>query len=144
MSYVNAKRAAPAGLLCIAFFVVFFDFMFVSMIPTTDLILQDIGNILFLTAGVMIIAGLALIPGSRREGRKIRNILEIVAVRKEVRISDIQSETGLDSEYIRKIITDMLISHILFGYLEDDLFVRDTSGRPPFYGVQKMGVSGAY
>ena len=114
------------------------------MIPISEPFFLLVGNSLLLLALVMAVAGVALYPGARRESRRARSILEIAAVRKEVTISDISSETGLDREYVRKIIINMLISHVLFGYLEDDLFVRDTSGRPPFYGGRVMGVGGAY
>lgn len=79
---------------------------------------------------LMILIGSALIPSSRRARRKIKSIFEIAGVRKEVTISEISQETGLDSEYIRKVITDAILYKRLYGSLENDLFVRDTSERP--------------
>ncbi len=144
MSYVSGGTIAPPLLFCFGIFIAVFGFMFAYLLPIDDFFFDYIGNGLIIAALVMIFAGLVLIPGSRRESRRIRSVLEIVAVRKEVSISDISAETGLEREYIRKIITNMLISHVLFGYLENDLFVRDTSGRPPFYGASGLGMAGTY
>jgi len=66
----------------------------------------------------------------RRAQKKRQSVLEIVGVQREASISEIRSRTGLDSEEIRAIIVSALLSHQLFGYLEDDIFVRDISGRP--------------
>ncbi|MFW9844803.1 MAG: hypothetical protein ACFFEV_09520 [Candidatus Thorarchaeota archaeon] len=85
--------------------------------------------------------GAAKVPSVRREQKNWRKILEIAAVRKEVSISDISYETGFDSEYIRKVLTQCLMSGYLFGYIEDDLFVRDTAGRPGYY-PGRMGLGG--
>jgi hypothetical protein len=138
MSYVTGKTVAPVLLPCLGFFLIVFGFMFGYIIPFTEPIFNLIGNTLLVIGCLMIFAGLAIYPSSRIESKRIRSILEIVAVRKQVTISDISAETGLDREYIRTIITNMLIAHTLFGYLEDDLFVRDTSGRPLFYGAGRL------
>lgn len=72
----------------------------------------------------MIVVGSALIPSSKRARKKIRVIYEIAGVRKEVTITAISQETGLDSEYIRKVITDGILYKRLYESLEDDLFVE--------------------
>ena len=90
------------------------------------LLLIVIGVILFFV-------GVAKVPSARREQKNWQKILEIAAVRKEVSISDLSYETNLDSEYIRKVLTQCLMSGFLFGYIEDDIFVRDTAGRPGYF-----------
>ncbi len=140
MSYVTGRVVAPPLLLCIGFLLAIFGFVFGYVFPFEDYFVNLLGNGLLLLGFAMIIAGLGLYPGARQESKRIRSILELVAVRKEVTISDVSAETGLDREYVRKVITDMLIAHTLFGYLEDELFVRDTSGRPLFYGAGRTGL----
>jgi hypothetical protein len=84
-----------------------------------------------LLAGVlMIVIGIALIPSSRRARRKIKSVYEIAAVRKQVTITEICEETGHDYEFVQKVITDGILYKRLYGYLEGDLFVRDTSKKP--------------
>ena len=121
----------------ITFMGVMFYFMLGDIIPPFAnffLLLIAVGFLLFLV-------GVAKAPGARRESAKWKSIIEIAAVRKEVSISDISYETGLDSEYIRKVLTQCLMSGYLFGYIEDDLFVRDTSGRRGYY-PGRMGLGG--
>ena len=90
---------------------------------------------------ILIFIGVALVPSARSDAAKTQSILRIAAVRKEVTISEISHETGLDPEYIRDILERYLMSGYLFGYIEGDLFVRDTAGRPRYYGRQ-MGLYG--
>ncbi len=78
---------------------------------------------------LMIVIGAALIPSSIRTRRRNRSIYEIVGIRKKVTITEISSETGLDYEFVQKVMTEYLLSGYLYGYLEDDLFVRDIGGR---------------
>jgi hypothetical protein len=141
MSYVSGKRVASILLPCFGIFVAIFGLVMAYIIPVDIPIIHLIGNIILLISAIMIFAGIAYYPSGKKESRQIRSILEIVAVRKQVSISDISEETGLDREYIRKIITNMLIAHALFGYLEDDLFVRDTAGRPSIYYRRPFGLS---
>ncbi len=86
------------------------------------------------------VIGSALIPSSNRARKKVRSIYEIAAVRKEVTITELSSETGLDYEFVQKVITELIISHRLHGYLEDGLFVRDTGARRR-YSTGQMGLS---
>lgn len=125
---------------CFGSMILVLGFVFKYIIPFNEPILLIIGDIALFIGVVMIISGIALYPSGRSESKKIRSILEIVAVRKQISISDIRAETGLDTEYIRKVITNMLIAHALYGYLEDDLFVRDTSGGPRYYRGNPMGL----
>lgn len=76
-----------------------------------------------------IILGIASEPTRRRENMKIQSVVNIVSVRRQVSISDISAETGLDREYIQEVISNRLISGSLHGYLENDIFVRDVSAR---------------
>ncbi|MHA3963352.1 MAG: hypothetical protein AM325_007400 [Candidatus Thorarchaeota archaeon SMTZ1-45] len=75
-------------------------------------------------------AGLGLYPSMRKRAKLWKKVLEIAAVEKEVTISDLHIRTGIDSEEVRKILAHCLMNGILFGYIEGDLFVRDTSARP--------------
>jgi hypothetical protein len=81
-----------------------------------------------LAGACLFIGGLATLPGTRRRSKIIRRILEIAAVEKEVTISEIHTRTGIDSETVRAVLVHCLMNRILYGYIEDDLFVRDTSG----------------
>jgi hypothetical protein len=141
MSYVSGKRVASILLPCFGIFIAVFGLVMAYIIPVDIPIMNLIGNIILLIGVIMIFAGIAYYPSGKQESKQIRSIVEIVAVRKQVSISDISEETGLDREYIRKIITNMLIAHALFGYLEDDLFVRDTAGRPLIYYGRHVGLS---
>ena len=142
MSYVSGKRVASLLLPCFGIFVAIFGLMMAYIFPIEIPIVLIIGNTILLIGVIMIFAGIAYFPSGKRESKQIRSIVEIVAVRKQVSISDISEETGLDREYMRKIITNMLVAHALYGYLEDDLFVRDTAGRPPIYYSRQVGLSG--
>jgi hypothetical protein len=142
MSYVSGKRVASLLLPCFGIFVAIFGLIMVYIVPVEIPIVTLIGNIILLIGVIMIFAGIAYYPSGKRESKQIRSIVEIVAVRKQVSISDISEETGLDQEYIRKIITNMLIARALFGYLENDMFVRDTAGRPSIFFGRQVGLSG--
>jgi hypothetical protein len=111
--------------------------VFTFIIPDFDPIFDIISNIILYGGILLLIIGFAMVPGTKRETNKIRSIIEIAAVRKEVSISDISYETGLDSEYVRKVLTQYLMSGFLFGYIEGDLFVRDTAGRPRIPSTQR-------
>ena len=119
----------------------FMGLMFTFIFPNFDPIFEIVSAVTLYGGILLVILGIALVPGVRRTTAMTRSIIEIAAVRKEVTISEISQETGLDREYIRKILTQHLISRFLFGYIEGDLFVRDTAGRPRFSGRQ-MGLSG--
>jgi hypothetical protein len=119
-------------------FGLFLWFMFmdvgVPLIQTLSLLLFAIGIILF---GI----GVATYPATRNRSSLMRQVLEIAAVEKQVSISEIHTRTGIDSETVRAILAACLINRILFGYIEDDIFVRDTAGRPPAY-PGRMGLYG--
>ena len=142
MAYVSGRRIASGVLPCLGAMLCVVGFFFGYILPFDDPFSLFMGNSFLAIGAGMILIGIAIYPSGAREAKRIRSILEIAAVRKEVTISDISAETGLDREYIRKVITDLLIANMLFGYLEDDLFVRDTSGRPPFYGAGRFGLGG--
>ncbi|MGY5879805.1 MAG: hypothetical protein RTV31_06120 [Candidatus Thorarchaeota archaeon] len=111
---------------------IFMGALFIFIIQSSDPIFGLISNILLYGGFLLLLVGLLLIPSTQREAKKARSIIEIAAVRKEVSISDISYETGLDSEYIRKVLTQYLMNGFLFGYIEGDIFVRDTAGRPRY------------
>jgi len=75
------------------------------------------GAIAAIIGAILLIIG---IPETKRN----RSILEIAVVRKEVTISDISAQTGIDLEYIRNTISDLIMTGFLTGFLEDDRFVN--------------------
>ncbi len=122
--------------MCLAFMfglmALFMGLMFTFIFPNFDPIFEIVSAVTLYGGILLVILGIALLPGVRRTNAITRSILEIAAVRKEVTISEISQETGLDREYVRETITKYLMSGYLFGYIEGDLFVRDTAGRPRF------------
>lgn len=104
--------------------------------PIADALFQMVFLAAIIVGAGLIIMGLALYPGTRRRGKIFRKVIEIAAVEKEVTISEIHTRTGIDSETVRQILVHCLVNRSLFGYIEDDLFVRDTSGRPTRYSGQ--------
>jgi hypothetical protein len=111
--------------------------MFTFIFSTLNQIYQIFSSVLLYSGILLLLVGVALIPGQRRKSAITRSILKIAAVRKEVTISEISQETGLDSEVIREVLTQYLIRGFLFGYIEGDLFVRDTAGRPTYLRGQR-------
>ncbi|MBN2228199.1 MAG: hypothetical protein JW779_01325 [Candidatus Thorarchaeota archaeon] len=142
MSYNSGRGIGVCLSITFGIMTIVFGLMFVFLFSTIDTFFQSISWYVFWAGIVLVIVGVVLIPSARNEARTRRKILEIAAVRKEVTISEISAETGIDSEYIRNLITTLLINGMLFGYLEGDLFVRDTSARPRYYGGQ-AGLFGA-
>jgi hypothetical protein len=106
------------------------------LIGTTDRHLAGNTLILFLS-GILLVGGILLRvlgtflwgPGSRRY-REEHNVLEIVAMRQSVTVSELQTETGYPIERIEGILRAALMNQKLTGYLENDKFVRDTSVSP--------------
>ncbi|MHA2359414.1 MAG: hypothetical protein ACXAB5_04015 [Candidatus Thorarchaeota archaeon] len=122
--------------------ILFGAMMYFMIGPMVDAIFQMLFlTLLFIGVGLTIM-GIALVPASRKRAAILRRVLEIAAVEKEVTISEIHTRTGIDSETVRQILVHRLMNSILFGYIEDDLFVRDTSGRPRLYKGQ-TGLYGA-
>jgi hypothetical protein len=78
-----------------------------------------------------IFVGVILVPATVNENKK-RRIMKIIGVRNRLALFDISTETGFDSEYIRKVITELLHSHAIFGHIEDDFFIRDIDGHSPY------------
>jgi hypothetical protein len=82
------------------------------------------------------LAVLALIAGYRPHKRaaayhkKRQAVYEIAGVARSVTISGLSERTGIDPEMVHQILTRLILSHSLYGYIEDDVFVRDTSGPP--------------
>ncbi len=100
--------------------------------PISDSFFNTISTILLYGGAVFLVIGLVLVPGARTENARTQSILRIAAVRKEVTIHEISQETGLDHEYVRYTLERYLMNGFLFGYIEGDLFVRDTAGRPRY------------
>ena len=111
--------------------------------PISDSFFNTLSTILLYGGVIILVIGLVLIPSARKENAKTQSILRIAAVRKEVTIHEISQETGLDPEYVRATIERYLMNGFLFGYIEGDLFVRDTAGRPRYpYRGGRMGLYG--
>jgi len=111
------------------------------MPPIPDPFFNTLSTAMLYGGAILLFIGLVLVPGARKENARTQSILRIAAVRKEVTIHEISQETGLDPEYVRAILERYLMGGVLFGYIEGDLFVRDTAGRPR-YGPGKMGLYG--
>lgn len=121
--------------LMIAFMGVMLYFILGDIIPTLVIIF-----LMMIAFGFLLFfVGVAKVPSARRESAKWKSIVEIAAVRKEVSISDLSYETGLDRKYIMKVLTQCLMNGNLYGYIEDELFVRDTAGRR-YYVVGRRGL----
>lgn len=115
--------------------------MFIFLIPPIpDSFFNTFSTVLLYGGAILFIIGLALVPGARKETARTQSILRIAAVRKEVTIHEISQETGLDHEYVRATLERYLMNGFLFGYIEGDLFVRDTAGRPRY----RSGQTGLY
>jgi len=111
---------------------IFMGLMLTFIIPHIDSIFEIFSSLTLWGGVLLVFIGIGFIPSARRDAKIARSVIEIAAVRKEVTITEISQETGLDYEYVRKILTQYLVSGYLFGYIEGDLFVRDTAGRPRY------------
>lgn len=131
----NTRKDALSFLgICFGSIVMVFGLIFFFGIgPMVGLLVRWVFLALILIGGGFLAIGFALYPGSRRRAKLWRKVLEIAAVEKEVSISDLHVRTGIDSEVVRKILVHCLMNGMLFGYIEGDLFVRDTSARPSRY-----------
>jgi hypothetical protein len=96
------------------------------------------GDVIFMfLSGILAVGGIVLRvmgaflwgPGSKSY-REEDTVLEIVAMRQSVSISDLELETGYLGERIEEILRDALMNQKLTGYVEDGRFVRDTSVSP--------------
>lgn len=119
---------------------IFISTIFTFTFPVNDPFSETISWVTLYGGILLLIIGIVLVPGVIRETKKTKSIIEIVSVRKEITISEISSETGLDREYIQEVVAKRLIIGSLHGYLEDDLFVRDTGARRR-YSTGQMGLS---
>ncbi|TFG99651.1 MAG: hypothetical protein E4H14_20195 [Candidatus Thorarchaeota archaeon] len=131
------RGATTCCLFMLGLMAILFGAMAYFLPPHMDPVFDTLFIALIISGILMIVFGITLIPSSNRARRKVRSIYEIAAVRKEVTITEISSETGLDYEFVRKVITDSIIYGRLHGYLEDDLFVRDTGARQRYPSRQK-------
>ena len=95
-----------------------------------DVLFTSISLILLVTGFPLLVVGVFLMgPGSKRV-REENSVLEIVAMRKKVTITELQRETNLPRETIERILSDALLNQRLSGYLENEEFVRDVSVSP--------------
>jgi predicted HTH transcriptional regulator len=78
---------------------------------------------MFWGGGIAVIVGVILFAKGFPETNKARRILEITLEKKEVAISEISTQTGFSTEYIRKVISDLMASGYLNGFLEDDFYI---------------------
>lgn len=130
MSIATGKGVGMCVSFMFGFIALFMGLLFTFTFPNSIPMFDIFSSVLLYGGVLLVIVGIALLPGVRRSTAIVRSILEIAAVRKEVTISEISQETGLDREYIREVLTQHLMRGFLFGYIEGDLFVRDTGGRP--------------
>ena len=140
MSPDTDRGGTTCCLFMFAIMAIIFGFMMYFVVPNLNPVFDTLVLALIYGGILMIAIGIALIPSSNRARKKVRSIYEIAAVRKEVTITEISSETGLDYEFVQKVITESIINQRLHGYLEDDLFVRDTGARRR-YSSGQMGLS---
>lgn len=84
-----------------------------------------IAEFMLIGGGIAAIFGAILLGIGIPETKRIRTILEIVLVRKEVTLSEISAQTGFNIEYIRKTISDLIATGFLNGFLEVDRFVSE-------------------
>ena len=117
--------------ICFGLMILFFGLMMHILVgPLVDFLFQWIFLAVIFIGLVLVAMGFALYPGSRRRAKLWKTVLEIAAVEKEVTISDLHTRTGIDAEIVRKILVHCLMNGMLFGYIEGDLFVRNTSAGP--------------
>ncbi|MFX1605397.1 MAG: hypothetical protein ACFFDD_05770 [Promethearchaeota archaeon] len=116
--------------------------MYTLIGPLATIWFQNIFLVMTLFGFGLLAVGLGFYPGTRKRARIRKKVLEIAAVEKEVTISDLHVRTGIDPETVREILVRCLMSGMLFGYIEGDLFVRDTSARP-FYFRGRAGLYGS-
>ncbi len=128
MSYDSGRGIGACFAITFGLLIAFMGLIFTFTLAEISEGLTIISYLLLVGGLILFLGGLSLVPGARKEYAKRQSILRIAGVRKEVSISDLSYETGLDPEYIREILTSFLISGFLFGYIEGDLFVRDTAG----------------
>jgi len=148
MSYIQKEKRLLRFLKKIGYSQTFLGVCFGSLIlrmglimyfligPIADAMFQMMFLAAIIVGAGLIIMGFASYPGTRRRGKIFRKVIEIAAVEKEVTISEIHTCTGIDSETVRQILVHCLVNRSFFGYIEDNLFVRDTSGRPTRYSGQ--------
>ncbi|MBY8999154.1 MAG: hypothetical protein KGD60_15680, partial [Candidatus Thorarchaeota archaeon] len=74
-----------------------------------DVLFTSISLILLVTGFPLLVVGVFLMgPGSKRV-REENSVLEIVAMRKKVTITELQRETNLPRETIERILSDALL-----------------------------------
>jgi hypothetical protein len=115
------------GLFMLGFAALVMGLTFTFTMPSFNTTFETVTSLILWGGVLLVLAGIVLVPSFRREVGKLQSILDIVIVRKEVTISEISSETGLDREYVQDVISKQLKIGLLFGHLEGDLFVCDTS-----------------
>ena len=133
MSVTSGKGVgACCGTMCGGMMLLMSVMIIFIISPASDSFFNTFSTIMLYGGVIILVIGLALVPSARKETARNQSILRIAAVRKEVTIQEISEETGLDPEYVRAILERYLMNRFLFGYIEGDLFVRDTAGRPPY------------
>ena len=100
MSLATGKSVGTCMAIMFGGMLIVMGLVFTFIIPDFDPIFDIISNIILYGGILLLIIGFAMVPGTKRETNKIRSIIEIAAVRKEVSISDISYETGLDLSLI--------------------------------------------
>ncbi len=140
--YSTGREVLSFTGICLGFMLLFMGLIMYTLIgPVATSLFQNIFLAMVLIGLGFLALGLGLLPDARNRAKLRKRILEIAAVEKEVTISDLHVRTGIDPETVRGILAQCLMNGILFGYIEGDLFVRDTSGRP-FYSRGAAGLYG--
>lgn len=128
------------GSFMLGFVVLAVGLSFTFTMPPFNSTFEIVFSLILMSGVILVLVGIEQIPSFRRNVEKLRSILEIIADREIVTISEISSETGLDREYVKNRISNQLKIGLLFGHLEGDLFVLDTSRRFGYRG-KKSGLS---
>jgi hypothetical protein len=123
----SSRSGVMCGLFMLGFAALVMGLTFTFTMPSFNTTFETVTSLILWGGVLLVLAGIVLVPSFRREVGKLQSILDIVIVRKEVTISEISSETGLDREYVQDVISKQLKIGLLFGHLEGDLFVCDTS-----------------
>jgi hypothetical protein len=121
------RGGVMCGSFMLGFVVLAVGLSFTFTMPPLNSTFEIISSLILMSGVLLVLAGIALIPSFRRDAEKLGSILEIIDDREIVIISEISSETGLDREYVKNRILNQLKHGFLFGHLEGDLFVHDTS-----------------
>jgi hypothetical protein len=123
MPYSSRKSIGGVFLIIPAMMVMLYNrILFLSSVQP-DPFVVILSEVTLIGGSAAIIIGAILFVAGIPETRRLRRILEVVLVRKEITISEISTQTGFDTEYIRKAVSNLIGTSYLFGFLENDRFI---------------------